>query len=176
MNASAIKIRPVTPDDFPLLDILHKDAFTSCEFGYNDEALLARQLHEEGDALVSLIAEIDGQPVGHIMFSRMQVEADGKPIIAAAQAPTGVIPAWQRKGVGSHMIRAGLEALKQQGVQLSFVVGHPSYYPRFGYSLELARPFASPYAGGYFMAVQLDETLQMPSSGKAEFAPAFARF
>src|SRR5690606_35506149 len=114
--------------DFPVLDILHRDAFSTCKFGYNDEALVIRQLREEGDALVSLIAEIDGEPVGHVLFSRMQVEADGKPIIAAAQAPTGVIPTWQHKGVGSRLIEAGLAALKPQGVQLCFVVGHPNYY------------------------------------------------
>jgi putative acetyltransferase len=176
MKAGTVRIRPAARDDFTLLEILHKAAFTKCEFGYNDEALLARQLHEEGDALVSLIAEVDSEAVGHVMFSRMKVEADGKPVIAAGLAPIGIIPEWQFKGVGSLLIKAGLAALKPQGVQLGFVVGHPNYYPRFGFSLELAKPFASPFAGGYFMAVQLDDTLKMPTSGKAEFASAFARF
>lgn len=176
MKASVIKIRPAFRDDFDLLDTIHRAAFTKCEFGYNDEGLLARQLTEEGDALVSLIAEADGEGVGHVMFSRMNVEADGKTLIAAGLAPLGVVPDWQFKGVGSRLIRAGLAALKPQGVQLGFVIGHPNYYPKFGYSLELAKPFASPFAGGYFLAVKLDETLTLPTSGKAEFAPAFARF
>jgi putative acetyltransferase len=176
MKPSSIKIRPASRDDFGLFDTIHRAAFTKCEFGYNDEALLARLLTEEGDALVSLIAEVDNEPVGHVMFSRMKVEADGKPVIAAGLAPIGIVPEFQFKGVGSKLIKAGLAALKPQGVQLGFVIGHPTYYPKFGYSLDLAKPFASPFAGGYFMAVQLDETLKIPTSGKAEFAAVFSRF
>lgn len=176
MKPGVIKIRPASRDDFGLFETIHRAAFTKCEFGYNDEALLARQLTEEGDALVSLIAEVNDEAVGHVMFSRMKVEADGKPLVAAGLAPIGIIPEYQFKGVGSRLIQAGLAALKPQGVQLGFVIGHPGYYPRFGYSLELAKPFASPFAGGYFMAVQLDESLPTPTSGKAEFAAVFSRF
>lgn len=176
MKAGSIKIRPASRDDFPLFETVHRAAFTKCEFGYNDEALLARKLHEEGSALVSLIAEHEGEAVGHVVFSRMTVEADGKPVIAAGLAPIGVVPEYQFKGVGSLLIKAGLAALKPQGVQLAFVIGHPTYYPKFGFSLDLAKPFASPFNGGYFMAVQLDEAFQTPKSGKADFAPAFAGF
>lgn len=176
MKNKSIKIRPATIEDFALIEAVHEAAFAKSDFGYNGEGQLARQLHEAGDALVSLIAEVDGVPVGHVMFSRMRVEADGQPVIAAALAPTGVVPEWQGKGVGGQLIKAGLAALKPQGVQLGFVVGHTDYYPRFGYSAALAKPYDSPYAGPYFMAVQLDSNLKAPKAGKAEFAPAFASF
>lgn len=176
MKNKSIKIRPATARDFDLIEAVHQAAFAKSDFGYNGEGQLARQLHEAGDALISLIAEADGVPVGHVMFSRMQVEADGKPVVAAALAPVGVVPEWQSKGVGGQLIKAGLASLKPQGVQLGFVVGNTDYYTRFGYSTAVAKPYDSPYAGPYFMAVLLDSTLPTPKAGKAEFAPAFAGF
>lgn len=176
MKSKKIKIRPVTPADYDLLESLHRAAFSTCDFGYNGEGLLARKLHEDGDALVSLLAVADGVAVGHVLFSRIQAEADHQPVIAAALAPLGVVPLWQQRGVGSLLIKAGLAALKPQGVQLCFVVGHAAYYPRFGFNLELARPFDSPYAGDYFMAVQLDPALPMATAGKVDFPAVFSGF
>lgn len=176
MKASNIHIRPASHANFDTIEIIHRAAFSVCEFGYNGEGQLARQLHESGDALVSLIAQIDGIAVGHVLFSHMMVEADGKPVVAAALAPVGIVPVWQQHGVGSRLIKAGLAALKLQGVQMVFVVGNTAYYSRFGFSSILARPFASPYAGNYFMATQLDDSLQPPQSGTADFATAFTRF
>jgi putative acetyltransferase len=176
MKNTTIKIRPATRFDFDTIEAVHKAAFSVSDFGYNGEAQLARQLHEAGDALVSVLAEADGKTVGHVLFSRMIVEADGKPVVAAALAPTGVVPEWQGKGIGATLIKAGLAALKVQGVQLSFAVGNTDYYLRYGYTAELAKPYSSPYAGPYFLAVLLDPKLTAPTQGKAEFAPTFANF
>lgn len=176
MKTSNIRIHPASHANFDTIEIIHRAAFSVCEFGYNGEGQLARQLHENGDALVSLIAQIDNIAVGHVLFSHMKVEAGGKPVVAAALAPLGVVPVWQQHGVGSRLIKAGLAALKPQGVQLVFVVGNTDYYTRFGFSTALAKPFTSPYAGNYFMAAQLDDTLQPTRSGTADFATAFARF
>jgi putative acetyltransferase len=176
MLTKGIKIRPAAHADFDTIEAVHQAAFAKSEFGYSGEGKLARQLHEDGDAIVSLIAEAGGVAVGHVMFSQMQVEADGQCVVAAALAPLGVIPAWQRRGVGALMIQAGLAALKPQGVQLSMVVGHPAYYPRFGYNLALAKPFTCPYSGPYLLALALDENFKIPQAGRAEFAAAFAGF
>lgn len=176
MKQKTIKLRPATRQDFDIIEAVHQAAFSVSDFGYNGEGQLARQLHEAGDALVSILAEADGKAVGHVLFSPVKVEADGKPVVAAALAPTGVIPDWQDKGVGGQLIQAGLAALKAQGVQLSFAVGNTDYYLRFGYTAEVAKPYESPYAGPYFLAVSLDRKLKMPKAGKAEFAPAFANF
>jgi putative acetyltransferase len=176
MLTKGVRIRPASHADFDTIEAVHRAAFVKSEFGYTGEGRIARQLHEEGDAIVSLIAEAGDVAIGHVMFSQMQVEADGQRVVAAALAPLGVIPAWQRRGVGAFLIKAGLAALKPQGVQLSMVVGHPAYYPRFGYNLELAKPFASSYAGPYFLALALDENFKLPTEGRAEFAGAFARF
>jgi putative acetyltransferase len=171
-----VKLRPASRDDFEMIEAVHRAAFSICEFGYNGEGSLARELHEAGDSLVSLLAMAEGIPVGHVLFSRMQVDGDGQPLIAAMMAPLGVVPMWSRKGVASQLVKAGLAALKVQGVQLCFVVGHPTFYQRFGFSPEASRPFTSPYSGNYFMALKLDDTLKMPAAGVAEFSPVFARF
>lgn len=162
--------RPATRADLPAIQAIHRAAF-----GGEDEARLVTMLEEEGDALVSLVAGIEGAPVGHILFSRMSVEADGATLSGAALGPVGVLPHYQSMGLGSALIREGLARLRALDVQISFVLGHPSYYPRFGYAPALAVPFASPYAGPHFMALYLDSSIAKPQSGRADYAPAFAR-
>ncbi|MEQ1510655.1 MAG: N-acetyltransferase [Sphingopyxis sp.] len=167
-------IRAVTAKDFPALDSLIAAAFDSTAFGYQGEADLVRSLHNDGDALVSLVAEEDGRIIGHAMFSRMRVEADGTALCAAGLAPVAVLPDSHSQGIGSTLIRQGLIDLCEQGVQISFVLGHPAYYPRFGYRAEHAQPFASPYAGSHFMALWLDKSVKAPESGRADYASAFS--
>jgi putative acetyltransferase len=166
-------IRPIESADFKAVDAVHRAAFASTAFGHQGEADLVRQIHADGDALVSLVAEANGQIVGHALFSRMEIEADGVPLRGAGLAPVGVLPNLHSSGVGSALIWRGLEMLHGQGVQISFVLGHPDYYPRFGYSTKTAHPFASPFAGPHFMALLLDKSVRLPESGRARYAPAF---
>lgn len=167
-------VREVASGDFDAIDAVHIAAFASTPFGHQGEAALVRAIHADGDALVSLVAELDGRIAGHALFSRMEVTADGVTLRSAALAPVGVVPACHSTGIGSALIREGLERLRDLGVQISFVLGHPDYYPRFGYSAHDALPFASPYAGPHFMAVRLDQALRRPSAGVAEYPPAFS--
>ncbi|MGB7411618.1 MAG: GNAT family N-acetyltransferase, partial [Sphingopyxis granuli] len=80
----------------------------------------------------------------------------------------------QGRGIGAALIRAGLDALRAQGVAISFVLGNEAYYPRFGYSPDLAARFASPFAGPHFMAMMLGDKA-WPERGRAKYAPAFSR-
>lgn len=166
-------IRPIGPADFDVVDAVHRAAFASTAFGHQGEADLVRTVHADGDALVSLVAEADGQIIGHALFSRMEVEADGVVLKGAGLAPVGVLPELHSGGVGSALIWRGLEMLQTKDIQISFVLGHPDYYPRFGYSKEAARPFASPFTGPHFMALLLDKSVRLPESGRARYAPAF---
>ncbi|MEQ1724482.1 MAG: N-acetyltransferase [Sphingopyxis sp.] len=168
-------IRAVTAKDFPALDSLIAAAFDSTAFGHQGEADLVRSLHNDGDALVSLVAEEDGRIIGHAMFSRMRVEADGQALRAAALAPVAVLPEYQSRGIGSALIGRGIAMLREQGTEISFVLGHADYYPRFGYRPEYAAPFACAYAGPHLMALWLDKAAQLPESGRADYAPAFSR-
>ena len=173
--SDALGIRAATAADADAIDGIIRAAFAGTSFGYQGEAELVRMIVADGDALVSLVAEQDGAIVGHVLFSRMTVEADGAPVAAAGLAPVSVAPACQGQGIGGALIRAGLAALAEQGAQISFVLGHAHYYPRFGYSPELAARFASPFAGPHFMAMMLDSGAAWPLGGRADYAPAFGR-
>lgn len=162
--------RTATASDAAAIQAIHEAAF-----GGEAEARLVRMLAADGDALVSLVANIEGAIIGHIMFSRMTVTGDGEVIAAAGLAPVGVLPAYQGFGIGSALIREGLARLLAHGIELCFVLGHEGYYPRFGFTAKSAARFASPYSGPHFMALALDSALRLPERGVANYAPAFAR-
>ncbi|QCB55431.1 N-acetyltransferase [Sphingopyxis sp. PAMC25046] len=168
-------IRPARAEDAEAIDNVIRAAFAGTEFGHQGEAELVRMIKADGDALVSLVAEREGVIAGHVLFSRMDVEADGTPLSGAGLAPVSVAPERQGQGIGGALIRAGLEELRAQGVAIGFVLGHADYYPRFGYSPDLAAHFASPFAGPHFMAMMLDSGAAWPLGGRADYAPAFGR-
>ncbi len=167
-------IRSAQADDAEAIDRVIRAAFAGTEFGHRGEAELVRMIAADGDALVSLVAERNGEIVGHVLFSRMDVEADGAPLAAAGLAPVAVLSDFQGQGIGDALIRAGLDELRGQGIGMSFVLGHEGYYPRFGYSAALAARFASPFVGPHFMAMMLGDAA-WPERGRADYAPAFSR-
>jgi len=103
-------------------------------FAQEDEALLIDRLRDIGVPMVSLVAEIDGTIVGHILFTPVVVEADDAPWQAMAIGPMAVEPKWQRRGVGSALVEEGLQRCNETRTPAVFVLGHPSYYPRFGFT------------------------------------------
>ena len=173
--SDGLVIRAATAADADAIDAINRAAFAGTEYGYQGEAELERMIEEDCDTLVSLVAGQGGDIVGHVLFSRMDVEADDKAIPAAGLAPVAALPEKQGRGIGDALIRAGLDVLRAQGVTISFVLGHEEYYPRFGYSPELAARFASPFAGPHFMAMMLDSGAAWPLGGRADYAPAFGR-
>lgn len=170
-----VVIRPTRTDDREAIDGVVRAAFAGTEFGHQGEAELVRVVEVDGDVLLSLVAEKAEGIAGHVLFSRMTVEADGAPLAAAGLAPVSVAPDLQGQGIGSALIRAGLAELRAQGVAISFVLGDPAYYMRFGYSSDLAARFASPFSGPYLMAMMLDSHAEWPQGGQAHYAPAFGR-
>ncbi|MHA4838104.1 GNAT family N-acetyltransferase [Sphingopyxis sp. MSC1_008] len=170
-----IGIRAATAADAEAIDSVIRAAFAGTDYGHQGEAGLVRMIEADGDTLVSLVAERDGVIIGHVLFSRMDVEADGAALSGAGLAPVSVAPGSQGQGIGDALIRAGLASLRDQGVAISFVLGHESYYPRFGYSPDFAARFASPFAGPHFMAMMLDSGAAWPLGGRADYAPAFGR-
>ena len=123
--------------------------------------------------MLSLVAVEGNRVVGHVLTSRMTAEGDGRTFRAVGLAPVAVLPGRQTAGIGSRLIRDALERLRARGEELVFVVGEPGFYRRFGFAAETAAPFASPYAGRYFMALVLGQ-MEMPTAGRAEYAAAFA--
>ncbi|HYD11265.1 MAG TPA: N-acetyltransferase [Allosphingosinicella sp.] len=162
-------IRPAEPGDAAGIRAVHEAAFPTPV-----EADLVEALVREGDAIVSLVAERQGGIVGHVLLSRMQVTADGRTLRALGLGPVGVLPGYQGGGIGAALIEAGLAIARATGEEIVFLLGEPDYYARFGFSAETAAPFASPYAGPYFMALPLRPGFAAPARGKAAYARAFS--
>lgn len=140
----------------------------SSAFGRSAEAELIEALREAGDSVVSLVAEEDGQIVGHVLLSRMNA-----PFPALALAPVSVIPARQRQGIGSALIKRAVNHARNLGWAAIFVLGDPNYYERFDFDGEAAAGFESPYAGHHFMILKLWPSLPV-TSGKLSHATAFS--
>jgi putative acetyltransferase len=138
------------------------------------EANLVDALRERAQPVVSLVAEADGAIVGHIMFS--PVSLSGHPGLGMmGLGPMAVAPAQQRKGVGSALVRAGLEQCKQVDFTAAVVLGHPEYYPRFGFLPSTRFGIASEYdvPEDVFMAVELQPGALEGMAGTVKYHAAF---
>jgi putative acetyltransferase len=145
-------------------------------FGGEDEVRLVDTLRDAGHVRLSLVAEEDGDVVGHIAFSPMTIASDSGAHPAVCLAPVAVTPQRQRAGVGSALIIAGLDELRAAGESAVILLGHPTYYPRFGF--RPAREFDLHYQNDRdaFMALELQPGALDHVSGTARFAPEFAPF
>ena len=117
-------------------------------FGYDKEAELVRSMLSDPSAKpdLSLLAiDPNEHPVGHILFTRVRVPDLEGNVSASILAPLAVIPDYQKKGVGGALVKEGLRLLKQADVQLVFVLGHPGYYPQFGFEPAGKLGFDAPY-------------------------------
>src|SRR5206468_2100107 len=103
-------------------------------FGQDDEAGIVDALRDGGYARVSLVAEINGVIVGHILFSDLPILTDSGTVSALSLAPMAVLPEFHKQGIGSALVRKGLEDCRDQGHCIVVVLGHPHFYPRFGFS------------------------------------------
>ena len=114
------------PSDWPDIESVYAGAFP-------DEDLLpvVRELLEVPEIATSLVAEIDARVVGHVMFSRCAIE--GTEIEVSLLAPLAVAPEWHGQGIGSDLVRYGLQRLADEGVHLVCVLGDPAFYGRLGF-------------------------------------------
>jgi len=164
-----VTIRHETPGDHDAVRELNRRAF-----GQDDEAALIDRLRAEGYARLSLVAVLDGRVVGHILFSDLAIQTRDGPLPALLLAPMAVLPERQRQGIGSELVRAGLRRGRERGQRIVFVVGHPEFYPRFGFSHGLTRSIDSPFSGEEaFMAVELEPGAMQGLRGRIEFPPPF---
>lgn len=141
-------------------------------FGGGEEAVLVDRLRDEQLVVVSLVAIEQDQIAGHILFSKLPIEGT-RPLAAVSLAPMAVKPAWQNRGIGSALVRSGLDACRQRGVQAVVVVGHPTYYPRFGFSAELAQNLRGPFSGDVWMALDLVAGALTGFTGTVKYPAAF---
>src|SRR5581483_1060517 len=161
-------IRADEPHDRPAIHAVNATAF-----GREDEAQLVDRLRQEGDLLASLVAVVAGNVAGHILFSRMYIETQARPIPAVALAPLAVLPQYQRRGIGGLLIQDGLDLLRHRGERIVIVLGHPDYYPRFGFSNEKARALESPFPQEAYFALELERGAMSGLRGKVKYPAAF---
>jgi putative acetyltransferase len=122
------EIRHERPEDEPGIRRVNELAF-----GQPDEAMLVDALRAGNAVMLSLVAVREREIVGHILFSAVTVTSPQERYFAVGLAPMAVVPDLQRHGVGSALVRASLEQLARAGHRAIVVVGHPDYYPRFGF-------------------------------------------
>jgi putative acetyltransferase len=148
-------------------------ALNRAVFGRDAEGGLVSRLREGGLILVELAMLDQDEVVGHILFSRLIVDIDGRVVTAASLAPMSVQADRQRKGIGAELVREGLAALRAQDCEVIIVLGHPAYYARFGFSAALARKLAAPFKGEAFMAMELTPGSLAGHSGSVSYPTAF---
>jgi putative acetyltransferase len=159
-----MEIRAATEADRASIWDIHATSFPTAA-----EADLVNKLHSDGDVAYSLVAELAGKVLGHVLFSKMQ-----SPAGFLGLAPVAVLTPYRNQGIADALIRRGLEMGKADGWAGVFVLGG-DYYGRFGFEPRLAAAFSSPYAGPHFMALSFQSEDDLKDrSGIAEYPLAFA--
>ena len=152
-------------------------AVNTSAFETPSEANLVDALRERAEPVVSLVADERGTILGHIMFT--PVSLSGHPgLKVMGLAPMAVAPEHQRKGIGSALVRAGLEQCRKLGFAAVVVLGHPGYYPRFGFSPSTRFGIGSEYdvPEDVFMALELQPAALSGKAGTIQYHPAFGDF
>ncbi len=164
----SLVIRPETLGDHNAIRQVNRLAF-----GRDDEARLVDALRDAGYARASFVADEGGQLVGHILFSQLPIVTERGIVEALSLAPMAVVTSHQRKGIGSLLVTGGLRACREAGHRIVIVLGHPGFYPRFGFSAELAERLKAPYSGRSFMALELVPYALDGVKGEVRYPPPF---
>ncbi len=165
-----ISIRRETPEDIETIHDINERAF-----GGKEEADIVDALRDRNKVTLSLVAVLEESAVGHILFSPVTVEPASSSLQAVALGPMAVLPEFQRKGIGSRLVHAGLEECRTLGHEIVVLVGHADYYPRFGF--VPARPrgieceFEAPDEA--WMILELREGALGGRRGTVKFQPEF---
>jgi putative acetyltransferase len=182
--AASLIVREERPEDVAAIHRVNQLAF-----GGPGEAELVDRLRAHGKLRVSLVAERGGEVVGHIAFSPMRFADDdaagaphGRPESRAGAVsgglgigPVAVVPEQQRRGIGERLMRAGLERCRALGVPWIIVLGHPNYYPRFGFTpaSRFGVRCAYPAPDEAFMALELVPDALHGAAGTVHYEPEF---
>lgn len=144
-------------------------------FGRREEAELVESLRATTRSLVSLVAVAEESPVGHILFTPVEVSTESDDVLAMGMGPVAVLPELQRKGIGSRLIEAGLDRCRKEGKSVVFVLGHPDYYPRFGFrpASEWGLYYKNHDFDPYFFVLKLLPVSTSRLSGEVRYLPAF---
>lgn len=166
----AVRVRPERPGDEAAIARVNDAAF-----GQPDESRLVDAVRRTGQATISLVAFDQRGIIGHILFTPVRLESPGSRIAMLGLGPMAVLPGWQRRGVGSMLVEAGLRECTAAGYQAVVVVGHPDYYPRFGFRQSREFGLRCEYAvpEEVFMATELVPGALAGRGGLVRYLPPF---
>jgi len=167
----SIRIRAERPGDIPAVRVVNGRAFEQFV-----EADLVDRLRAECPEAISLVAESEDQIVGHILFTPALLPGEGETLQGMGLAPMAVLPEHQREGIGSRLVEAGLHILREQSCPFVIVLGHPKYYPRFGFEPASRHGIRCQWEGvpdEAFMILFLDESTRLAARGVARYRDEF---
>ena len=171
MNVN-VTITPETEEDFNGITRLHNLAFNQTE-----EGELVKRLRKTSKFIseLSLVAKIEGAVVGHILFYPIRIKKDTGECNSLALAPMSIHPGYQKKGIGSSLVKKGLATAKRLGFHSVIVLGHSTYYPRFGFKpanrWRIDPPFEVP--DDVFFAIELVKNGLKDCGGTVEYPKEF---
>jgi putative acetyltransferase len=166
-----IEIRPESQTDIFAINKVNIAAF-----GRENEARLVDLLRDNESLVLSMVAETNGSIVGHIAYSPIMINySDGSQMSALALAPVAVLPEFQKLGIGIRLVQVSLDILKARGTSVVIVLGHPEYYPRFGFvpasRYNIKCPFEVP--DDTFMLLELTGGILENKEGVVKYRPEF---
>ncbi|HYD48969.1 MAG TPA: N-acetyltransferase [Terriglobales bacterium] len=167
---SGAVIRGEQPDDFAAVEAIHTEAFER-----EDEAGLLRRLRGRAGS-ISLVAAVDDALVGHILFTPVTLAGHSFAVAPRGLGPMSVVPSRQSQGIGGELIRAGLDECRRRSVPFVVVLGHPDYYPRFGFvaASRFGLRCVWDVPEEVFLVQELVPGVLAGRSGSVEYAPEFA--
>jgi putative acetyltransferase len=144
-------------------------------FGQKEESEIIEKLRDRGILSLSLVAVQDDVVVGHIAFSPVEITSENSSFEAIALAPMAVLPLHQSKWIGSQLVSAGLNECRRLGHEIVFVLGHPNYYPRFGFVLAKSKNIKCEFEvpDEAWMVLELREGALAGRQGEVSFQPEF---
>ena len=166
-----VTIRKEQPSDIPAVHAINEEAF-----GQPTEADIVDAIRAACPDALSLVALTGEEPVGHIFFSPVTIQSEKGGVTGMGLAPMAVLPAHQRQGIGSRLVHTGLDTLRRDGCPFVIVLGHPAYYPRFGFAPASTQHIGCQWEGvpdNAFLALILDTSRMEAVSGVARYRDEF---
>jgi putative acetyltransferase len=169
MDLKKVEIRRESPGDALQVRLVNELAF-----GGAAEAEVIDRLREPCSEFVSLVAVLDDRIIGHILFTPAVLVSNQRRVAGMGLAPLAVLPEYQNRGIGGELVRAGLLEMQTSACPFVIVLGHPGYYPRFGFKIASTYGIHSEYEGvpdEAFMIIVFDQGVMPPDGAVAYYQP-----